>query len=216
MRVYMHDEVEQGSLAWFELHRGIPTASEFVKVMAKAGPKGGTSHKEYVSRAKYLRQLAGEIITGEVREPEWGGNRHTERGKLREHEARLRYALERDCEPARVGFVMGDGVGCSPDSFIGAVGGIEIKDVLPHVQIERLQAGTLPSEHKWQVIGSLHVCRDREWWEIVSHSRGLPMHIVRVERSDPAVAADLRDLAEGLEKFRAELARLVEWIEAMR
>lgn len=210
MEVYR--DIEQGSLEWFELHKGIPTASEFFKVMSKVGPRGGTTHKEYVQRTQYMRILAGEIVTGEVREQEWFGNRHTERGTEREDEARNLYAMRHDVEPDRVAFVRNGNCGCSPDSFVGA-GGLEIKDVLPHRQIERLHEGTLPSEHRWQVIGSLLVCEDRDYWDFVSHSRGLPLFEVRVHRSN--VKEELAELRAGVDKFCAERDKLVEWIGAM-
>lgn len=212
MRVYRHDEIEQGSAAWFEVRKGIPTASSFYKVMAKVGPRGGTSGKEYVQRANYMRMLAGEIITGEPAEHEWQGNQHTERGKEREDEARSKYAFLHDVDPVRIGFVRNGNCGCSPDSFVGT-GGLEIKDALPHRQIERLQDGTLPSEHRWQVIGSLLVCEDREYWDFVSHCRGLPLFEIRVYRDK--VTQELKDLREGIDRFVEETQRLVEWIGAM-
>lgn len=204
---------EQRSDEWFRLHMGIPTCSEFHKVMAKVGPKGGTSHKEYISRTQYMRMLAGEIITGEPRENEWGGNRHTERGKEREDEARALYALDHDCDPVRVGFVRNGNCGGSPDSLIGDVGGLEIKDVLPHRQIERLADGTLPNEHRWQVIGGLLVCESLEWFDFMSHSRGLPPFYVRTYRE--AVPKELEELRAGIDKFCGERDMLVKWIRAM-
>jgi hypothetical protein len=206
-------DIDQGSAAWFELRKGLPTASEFHKVMAKTGPRGGTSSKEYVMRAGYMRVLAGEIITGEVAEQEWAGNRHTERGKEREDEARALYALMHDVEPERIAFVRNGNCGASPDSFVGDVGGVEIKDALPHRQIERLTDGTLPSEHKWQVIGNLLVCEDREWWDFVSHARGLPPFEKRVYRDK--VKAELAELREGIDKFCVERDQLVRWIGTM-
>lgn len=213
MRVYTAEECPQGSEQWFRLRAGLPTASDFAKVMAKVGPKGGTSHKEYVQRAKYMRLLAGEIITGEPSDPEWLGNRDTERGKEREDEARLLYQLEEDAEIERVGFVMNGNCGCSPDSFVLPSGGLELKDVRPYVQIERLEAGVLPSEYRWQVIGSLLVCEDREWWDFASHSRGLPLFKVRVYRDK--VKAELAELRAGIDKFCDERDRLVTWIRSM-
>lgn len=206
-------DIEQGSLDWFELRKGIPTASEFHKVMAKVGPKGGVSGKEYVSRAQYMRILAGEIITGEPAEAEWAGNRHTERGHEREDEGRSLYAMLNDVDPERVAFVRNGNCGASPDSFIGDVGGMELKDALPHRQIERLQSGTLPSEHRWQVIGSLLVCEDREWWDFTSHCRGLPLFVHRVRRED--VKTELAELRDGIDRFVDETDALVSWIGAM-
>lgn len=212
MQVYTHEQCQQGSAEWFDLRKGIPTSSEFFKVMAKVGPRGGTSHKEYVMRANYLRILAGEIVTGEPHEAEWLGNRHTERGKAREDEARALYSLTHGVEPERIGFVRNGNCGCSPDSFVPG-GGLELKDVLPHRQIERLQDGTLPSEHRWQVIGSLLVCEDREFWDFASHCRGLPLFEVRTYRDK--VQAELAELRDGIDRFIDERDKLVKWIGAM-
>ena len=77
-------DCEQGSEAWFRARMGIPTASEFATVMAK-GRDGGASK----TRAKYMRQLAGEIITGEPMESYSNG--HMERGKEWEPDARDAY-----------------------------------------------------------------------------------------------------------------------------
>jgi len=207
-------DIDQGSVAWFELHKGLPTASEFFKVMAKVGPKGGTSHKEYVQRAQYLRVLAGEILTGECREKEWFGNRHTERGKAREDEARCLYALDHDVEPARVGFVRNGNCGCSPDSLLDSRNVLEIKDAIAHRQIERLEHGALPSEHRWQVIGALLVCEDAEYADFMSHCRGLPPLYVRVYRD--SVKAELAELRAGIDRFCEERDFLVTRVKAMQ
>lgn len=202
-------DIEQGSDAWFAMRQGIPTASEFFKCMAKEGPRGGTSHKEYVMRAKYMRQLAGEIITGEPQDS-WSGNRHSERGKEREDEARTMYALIKEVEPQRVGFIRNGSCGASPDSLIGSDGGLELKDAIPDIQIERLQDNTLPSVHKWQVYGNIMIS-EREWWDFMSHCRGLPPLIIRVHR-DEKIIGELRD---GVNRFVDELNMLVEWIKRM-
>lgn len=220
--IYSVDECPQGSAEWFEIRKGIPTASEFHKVMAKAGPRGGTSHKEYVQRMKYMRILAGEIITDEPHESEWGGNRHTERGKENEDAARALYAMVNASEPRQVGFIRNGNCGCSPDSLIGDDGGLELKDALPHVQIERLDDGTLPSEHKWQVVGNLLVS-ERDWWDFMSRCRGLPPFIVRIDRDTELVVGKetkrvsvlLTELRAGIDRFNAELELMVKRIEAM-
>jgi hypothetical protein len=205
-------DIEQGSPEWLEMRKGLPTASNFHKVMAKAGPKGGTSHKEYVQRTRYMRVLAGELLTGELQEADWEGNRHTERGKEREDEARLLYALDHGIEPVQVGFVKNGNCGCSPDSFVGDDGGLEIKDAVASTQIERLTNGTLPNEHKWQVLGELLVC-ERDYWDFMSHCRGLPPLYIRTRRDD--VKDELQALRDGIDKFCAERDMLIKWIRAM-
>jgi hypothetical protein len=201
-------DMPQGSPEWYQARLGIPTASEFSVVMAKQGPRGGTSHKEYVGRTTYLRKLAGEIMTGQPMDSY--SNANMERGKEREDEARALYSMLNESEITRVGFIKNGNCGCSPDSLVGDDGGLEIKDALPHVQIARLLDGHLPAEHKAQVMGSLKIT-GRAWWDFMSHCRGLPPLIVRVQRDEQYIA----ELTAAVDAFAAELAQLVEWLRRM-
>jgi hypothetical protein len=83
-----------------------------------------------------------------------------ERGKLMEDEARDLYAFQTGALSQRVGFIRNGDKGASPDSLIGDKGGLEIKSAAAHIQIKRLLADELPSEHKAQVQGNLG-CRAR-------------------------------------------------------
>lgn len=187
-------DCDQGSADWFAARMGIPTSSEFSTVMAKG---------QGLTRAKYMRTLAGEIYTGEI-EPDGYTNPHMERGKLLEDEARQHYAFMADVEPVQVGFLRNGRAGASPDSLIGDDGGLEIKTALRHIQIDRLQRRALPSEHKAQVQGCLWIT-GRQWWDFVSYSPKLPVLIVRVERDEEYIA----QLAAAVDAFNAELDELV-------
>lgn len=191
-------DTEQGSPEWFAARAGIPTASEFMTIQAK-GRDGGAS----VTRRKYMLQLAGEILTGEPT-PEGFSNGHMERGKAMEDEARNLYAFMKDADPLRVGFIRNGRKGGSPDSLLGANGGLEIKTALPHIQIERLLKGTLPTEHVAQVQGNLWVS-EREYWDFVSYWPKLPLLVVRVPRDDTYIAK----LAEAVDAFNEELDAVV-------
>ena len=222
-------DCEQGSAEWHECRRGIPTASRFADVLAEGGDdrglpqsvidsmvkngcsaeqlaaamKAAKSRSAGATRRKYMRVLAAEIIRGTVEE---GGytNAHIERGKEQEDEARKLYAFVADAEPVRVGFIRNGLAGCSPDSLIGDDGGLEIKSALGDIQLERLQKGELPSEHRAQVQGSLWIT-GRHWWDFVSYSPGLKPLIVRVERDEEYIAK----LAASVEAFNVELDALV-------
>ena len=189
-------DCEQGSDEWFACRAGIPTASKFATVMAKGEGK---------TRSKYLRQLAGEILTGEPMESFTNG--HMDRGKTMEDEARETYAFINDVEIQRVGFIRNGSKGASPDSLIGNDGGLEIKTALPDIQIERLISGKLPPEHKAQVQGSIWIA-EREWWDFVSFWPKLPLLKVRVPRDDIYI----KTMAVEIDAFNIELAELVERI----
>lgn len=194
-------ECKQGTPEWFSARSGIPTASEFHTVMA-VGKKGGKS----LTRVAYLNKLVGEIMTGEPMSNYVSLD--MERGKLMEDEARDLYAFSRDVDLDRVGFVRNGNAGASPDSLIGSSGGLEIKSAAAHIQIERLLADELPSEHVAQVQGNLWIC-EREWWDFVSYCPKLPMFVKRVKRDEEYI----KKLALGVELFNIELRQTVEYIQ---
>jgi hypothetical protein len=193
-------DCEQGSEEWFAARAGIPTASEFHTVMA-VGKHGGKS----LTRVDYLNKLAGEILTGEPMSSYSNGD--MERGKLMEDEARDLYAFQTGAELYRVGFIRSGDKGCSPDSLIGADGGLEIKSAAAHVQIKRLLADELPSEHKAQVHGGMWVA-ERQWWDFISYCPKLPLFVKRIYRDETYIAK----IAQEVDLFNIELQQTVEYI----
>lgn len=189
-------DCEQGSEDWFSCRAGIPTASKFATVMAKGEGK---------TRNEYMRKLAGEIITGEPMES--FNNAHMDRGKTMEDEARETYAFINDADIRRVGFIRNGKKGASPDSLVGSEGGLEIKTALPHIQIDRLLRGDLPSEHRAQVQGNIWLA-ERGWWDFVSYWPKLPLLTVRVFRDDIYI----KNMAGEIDRFNDELEAMVETI----
>lgn len=193
-------ECEQGTDSWFRARMGMPTASEFSTVMASG--KGGGDSK---TRRTYMFKLAGEIITGEPSESY--SNAHMERGKEMEDEARASYSFDHDMEPQRIGFVINGPKGCSPDSFIGSNGMLEIKTKLPHLLIDLLLKDDFPPEHKAQCQGGIWVC-EREWIDISVYWPKMPPFIKRAYRDEPYIA----EMAKAVDAFNAELAETVDRI----
>ena len=193
-------ECEQGSPEWFEARRGIPTASRFADVLAEG--KG-------VMRIKYMRQLAGEIITGESMETY--KNDKMERGKEQEDEIRVRYAYDRDVNVERIGFVRSNmaSTGCSPDGLVNVDGMVEIKSSEPHLLIEILDTGKIPTQHMPQVQGSLWIT-GRDWCDLVIGWPKLPLSITRIPRDEQYMA----NLQRELNRFNMELQELVGRIKA--
>jgi hypothetical protein len=190
-------DCEQGTPEWHAARCGVPTASRFKDILAKG---------ELKMRNKYLRDLAAETIRGTIKEDGFSSV-HMERGKVQEAEARDLYAYMRGVEPQQVGFIRNGRAGCSPDSLVGEDGGLEIKTALGHIQIERLQKGTLPNEHVAQVQGGLWIT-GRKFWDFVSYSPGLPPLILRIERDEAYIAS----LAKAVEAFNQELDAIVDSI----
>lgn len=186
----------QGTEEWHLARAGVPTASKFATVMAKGEGK---------TRSKYMRQLAGEIITGKPMES--FSNAHTDRGHVMEPEARELYAFATDTSPEQVGFIRNGPKGCSPDSLIGDSGMLEIKTKLPDLLIECLERDEFPSEHRAQCQGALWVA-EREWIDIVVYWPAMPVFIKRAHRDEEYISK----LSSEIDRFNDELAALVERI----
>lgn len=194
--------MQQGSLDWHRIRMGCATASEFGTIIAKGRGESGASK----GRATYMYKLAGEILTGQPTEA--FSNEHMLRGQLMEDEARDYYAMQRDVEPQRIGFLraalFGGYVGASPDSLIGDDGLLEVKTRLPHLQIPVLLAGAMPEEHRAQVQGQLWLS-GRAWCDYVSYWPKIKPLIVRVHRDEEYI----KTLSASVGLFLAELDELV-------
>jgi hypothetical protein len=196
-------DCEQGTAEWLALRAGIPTASEFATVMRTKGKADDGSSKE---RRTYMLKLAGEILTGEPAESYT--NPHMERGKVMEAEARGYYAaFVAEAPLQRVGFIRRGQCGCSPDSLVGANGGLEIKTALPHILLDKMLKGEFPPEHRAQVQGNAWLA-EREWWDLETYWPKLDPFIIRAYRDEPYI----RTISDAVDRFNDELAALVERI----
>lgn len=198
------EDLEQGTPEWHAARCGVVTASVFHTVLAKG--RGGAPSE---TRKKLLYQLAAETITGEY-VPTWDGNKHTERGHVMEPQVRDLYMATSALDCRQVGFMRRGRIGCSPDTLVGDEGLLEVKTKLPHLQIEAVLAGKLPSEHVAQVQGQLLVS-GRQWCDFRSYWPGLPELRVRVYRDLPYLST----LNQELQLFIRELDALVAQIKAM-
>lgn len=197
-------DCEQGSESWYRARMGIPTASEFSTVLAK-GKGGGESR----TRKTYLYKLAGEIITGEPMDDALANNRHAQRGKVMEPEARDLYCFLNDEPLIRVGFIRNGQSGCSPDSLIGANGMLEIKTNLPHLLIDTMLSDEFPAEHVAQCQGALWVS-GREWIDLCCYWPKMPLFVKRLYRD----AVYHKRLSQAIDEFNSELADIVARVRA--
>ena len=188
-------QCEQNSAEWHEARLGIPTASEFKRIVTPTG-------KLSASRDGYIAQLVAEYFLG-VSMVDLDGNEWIERGKALEPEARRYYSFVRDTDVRSVGFCYKDAdkaVGCSPDGLEGVSGGLELKCPMAATHLLYLARDALPREYAMQVQGCLWVT-GREWWDFMSYFPDLPPLIVRVE-PDPDIQAALD---KHIPQFVAEL-----------
>lgn len=192
--VIIHDDLEQGTEAWYRARLGIPTASMFSAILAKGEGK---------TRRSYMLKLAGEVLTGEPTESY--SNPYMERGHAMEGEAREMYAFMHDQEPRQVGFIVNGPKGCSPDSLLGDAGMLEIKTKRSDLLIDVLLKDEFPAEHKAQCQGALWVA-EREWIDLAVYWPGLPLFVKRATRDEDYIAK----LSDAVDQFNAELAEVVE------
>lgn len=184
--------VEQGSPEWLELRLGIPTASEFDRLLT---PK---TRKPAAARFKYRAELLAEWLLGYPLDS--GSTAFMERGTGLEAEARRWYEFETGATVQRVGFITRDDGACggSPDGLVGEDGGLEIKCPAA-VQHVLYMLGEEP-DYVGQCQGAMYLT-GRPWWDFLSYNPILPPVLKRIPRDEEYIAA----LAEVIDSFCAGL-----------
>lgn len=173
----------QGSDAWITARLGIPTASEFHRIITVV--KGDLSK----SARGYAHALVAETLLGRPLEKPPGTPWAMARGKALEPLAVQQYAFTNDVEVRAVGFVTTDNgkIGCSPDGLIvGTRGGLEIKCTLDENHMGIFVDG--PGEnYKQQVQGNIAIA-ELEWWDLYAYHPELPPVTIRTHRDEPFIA----------------------------
>lgn len=186
--------VKQGSAAWHFARLGIPTASQFDRILT------AKTRKLAAGSERYMHELLAEWLLGI---PSAGGSSgFMARGTDIEADAVRYYELQRGVTVERVGFVLrGDRlVGASPDGLVGDEGGLEIKCPSAVVHVANLLDMT--DDHFAQAQGGMYVT-GRKWWDLLSYNPELPSVIVRIQRDEEYIAA----LHAAMEAFLANLTR---------
>lgn len=194
-------QCEQGSPEWFELRRGVPTASQFHRILTGKGKLSAGADQYICELIADKMRLGPPLVTyrsGPMRD-----------GQATEAEARSWYEMEVDLDVQRVGFVTTDDgrFGCSPDSLVGDHGGLELKCPTGKVHAGYVLAGEhVPRQYRPQVHGALAVT-DRQFWDFLSYSAGMPPLLVRV--CPDWYTETLRDALELFwEKYQKALAKM--------
>jgi hypothetical protein len=196
---------EQLSHSWWQLRRGVPTASGFDRILTPAQGKPSGQQEDYIAelvaeRAEFTAPFvvpSGGFVSGEMEE-----------GLRREPEARSWYAMQTDGTVRQVGFVLSacGRWGCSPDALVGEDGGLELKNPAAKTHVRWLLRGGLPPEYRCQVHGCL-IVTGRKFWDFLSYMPGFPPLLVRVEPDD--FTEKLRAELEAFDqKYRAVLDRI--------
>ena len=156
--------VVQGTTEWRAARLGIPTASQFKRILQPKKMQLSASANDYIY------ELVAEWVIGQPCDGFHGA--FMERGTDMEDEAVRFYELETGLDTREVGFVVRDDgmVGCSPDRLIGNKGGLEIKVPSAQNHIKYLlDPDLLYEEYKLQVQGGLLIS-GRDWWDIESYN----------------------------------------------
>lgn len=203
MRVITAD---QGTPEWHAARVGVPSGSNFDKLMAKGG--GAT-------RAAYLVGIALEIVTG-VREqiPVTLAMQH---GVETEGEARNVYEMRTGELVEQIGFCLHDTLRCgvSPDGLINDNKLIEIKCPQPKTHLEYMRSITMPTTYKWQVQGQLWVM-EREVCDFVSYCPSFPDESKLIIRKTYRDEAAIKELEAEVIRFLADVEKEVEFIKNYR
>ncbi len=184
----IHRDLEQGSPEWDAVRVGMPTTSDFPKIITSTGAPSKQAET-------YALTLAAEIMAGGPVEA-WQGNEWTDRGKALEGDALRLYEFTRDLEIELVGFVTDDTetMGCSPDALVGAYGLAEVKCLKAENHIKAilyyLEHGRCPPGYVQQTQGQMMIC-ERAWCDLVFYHDALPLLVIRQE-PDPAIQRALK------------------------
>lgn len=198
----IYHDVVQYSEEYDRLRLGIPTSSNFHKVIT---PQGKPS-KQWREYACVL--IAERILQHKI---EFYNSPAMERGLIVEAEAADWYEFDQDVTVQRIGLITDDKhtMGCSPDRLIGDDGLLEIKAPLPQTQVEYWISGELGERFGPQLQGQLYVSQ-RSWVDILCWHDVLPKLVVRVEPDEKFMAA----LDHELQIFNSFIERVMEKIRA--
>ena len=197
-------DCEQMSPEWFQYRCGVPSASNFDKIVTS---KGSPSRQA----TNYMYKLASERIVG-TKEETYQSDAMT-RGIELESEAKDLFRMLNDIEVKEVGLCYKDDdrqFSCSPDGIINDSEGLEIKCPLSHTHVKYLLDNKLPIDYIQQVQGSMLVTGFQSWW-FMSYFPGMPPLIVEVKRDNDFCAK----LKVELDEFCTKLDEITEQLRGM-
>lgn len=197
---------EQGTEAWLASRIGVPSGSNYAKIMSK-----GKGSEPSLTRAGFVTDIANEILTG-IRS-EFLVNDAMKWGTMYEPDARAAYEERFGVLVQETGFCMHDSIntGVSPDGIVSPTKLLEIKCPQPKTHLEYMRRVDMPPAYKWQVQGQMWIM-EKESCDFVSYHPNFPDNaklIVRhTMRDDKAIA----ELEAEVKRFLEDVAAEVEFI----
>lgn len=201
-------DVEQGSDAWRQLRLGIPTASQFDRIITEV--KGDVAE----GRWSYAYELACERLLREDTSPPIDTLRWVERGKLLEGDAVKHYESVCGQTTDAIGLIMSDDgtMACSPDRIhADRLGGVEIKAPMAPTHAKYMREGP-GRKYRWQVYGSMLIS-EFEFWSFCSYHPNLCEVIVQYTRT-PEAEKELKKLENALDQFKDEVNEIEQFLRA--
>lgn len=209
MKIYA--DVQQGSEAWHRLRLGIPTASNFSKIVTKKKCELSAQAHEYALKLVAERLLNMAAIEGFDSLP------YLERGKEYEPMAVKQYEFEHELKTVAVGFITTDdgSMGCSPDRLVlsDRRHGLEVKCPSQHVHLgyllkaDAMRRGEdeTMDDYKPQVQGQILIAEfDRN--DLYSYHPMMPAALITTYRDEDYI----EKLEAALRAFTEQVAFLYE------
>jgi putative phage-type endonuclease len=198
-------DCKQGDEVWLKARCGIPSASEFSRIVTSKGAATSST-----VRARYLNEKIGERVSGSVQVH--FVNDAMERGTNLEPKAREWYEATTGADVVEVGFCHADKAGrwgASPDGLVGDDGGIEIKCPQRPAMIDALRREHSPTAYSVQVQGCMWVT-GRSWWDVIVYTDdyGIPNRIWRVTANEAMHAAFAEHIPAFCDEVEAEAAKI--------
>ena len=188
--------MEQGTDEWKLARLGKVTASRVSDARAKAGT---------ATRSNYIADIITERLTGSPIES--FTNAYMEWGTANEPLARAAYEIRTSIWVEQVAIVDHPTIAsfaASPDGLVWTDGLLEIKCPKTSTHLNWMMKGTVPSEHKNQMLAQL-ACTGRKWVDFVSFDPRLPEHLqMFVVRFQPE-RKDIEDLEKDVMTFLTEV-----------
>lgn len=204
-------DCEQGSPEWYAARIGIPTASQFSRLVTNTIKDG--EYKLSTSLSGYAAELAAEIMAGKTMDQFDGNTPWMARGKQQEADAVALYEFTTDSAIHRVGFItMDDGLcGCSPDALVNDDGGLEVKMLKGENHVEVMsyykKHGHAPVKYTQQVQACLWIT-GRKFWDQFYYHPDIDPVVVRQVPDPVQHAAFAKAVAQVIQERNAIVADL--------
>jgi hypothetical protein len=197
----LHRDIAQYSPEYDRLKLGLPTSSNFKKIVTPTLGKKSDQRKDYGYHLIAERLLGHRIETYQ--------SEHMRRGMIEEAEAVEWYEFDTGTSTKSIGFVTNDEgtLGCSPDRLVGDDGLLEVKCLSDKEHVQALCEGRINIRFRPQLQGQIYIS-ERQWVDILLWHRVLPCRVIRVEPDERFTETLVKELQSFLSFIETEMAKI--------